>query len=145
MDHLLAQTLASDFGNPVSSDTGYAVCLYDEDDALAGSVVVDRGGAPCGGAPCWRSVGTAGFKYRDGAGTSSGVHRLVLRSGPAGQGKIRVSARDVTAPLPTGIAGRMAGSHRATVQLRTSEGVCFGAELPVIGQADVGYFKGLLP
>jgi hypothetical protein len=146
IDRLLTQTLRSDFGDPVTGDTGYALCFYDEDDALAGELLVDRGSATCGGGACWREAGVTGLKYRDGEASASGVQRLTIRAGAPGEGSIKARAENgAGGHLPPGVAGRLAGSHRATLQLRTSEGLCFGAELPVIRQADAAYFKALLP
>jgi hypothetical protein len=77
------------------------------------------------------------------------VKKMALQSGPPGSGKVLANAgnnagKGQTA-LPLGAAGALAGSHRATVQVRTSERHCFGSELPIIHQADAFLFKGILP
>jgi hypothetical protein len=149
LDRMLTQTLQQDFGDPVDGDTGYAICVYDEADRLAAELAVDRSGEACGAGACWRATGTTGFKYRDRTGSASGVLTLAMRSGPAGAGSIKAVARNnagkgLTA-LPSGIATALAGSHRATLQVRTTERACFAADIPVIRQADAFHFKGLLP
>jgi hypothetical protein len=148
LQKLFAQTLASDFGDPVGGDTGYAVCVYDENDRLAVDLRLDRAGAACGAGPCWRTTST-GFTYRDDATTASGLAKLVLRAGPPGSGKLVAVARNnagqAETAMPLGGAAALAGSHRAVVQIRTSDRRCFAADLPIIHQADVDLFKAILP
>jgi hypothetical protein len=57
LQKLAAPMTQSDFGDPVSGTTAYAVCLYDEAEQLVADLRVDRTGETCGTKPCWRALG----------------------------------------------------------------------------------------
>lgn len=125
--------VADDFGEPAGRGaTSYAVCIFDDDDDLAGTLVVDRGGASCGRRDCWRRLGDEGFRYRDPARAADGVHKAKLVAGPAGRSRIDLRARNLAARgvghLPAGIAAALAGAEAATVQIVGSDTPsCFSA------------------
>lgn len=124
---------AEDFGEPADRGaTSYAVCIFDDEDDLAGTLVVDRGGESCGRRDCWRRLGDDGFRYRDPARAADGVQKAKLVAGPAGRSRIELRARNVAARgsghLPTGIAAALAGAEGATVQIVGSDTpACFSA------------------
>jgi hypothetical protein len=82
-----ATVAATDFGDPTGS-TAYAVCLYDAA-GLIETATVPPGGT-CGTKPCWKALGTVGFKYADKAGTHAGLQKVQLKAGAVGHGKIAV-------------------------------------------------------
>jgi hypothetical protein len=82
IDRLAGDVPLAFFGDPIASSTGYAVCLYDEHNALRAALHVDRPGATCGTKPCWKAVGGPGYKYTDRSLVSDGVlHRQSLGDG----------------------------------------------------------------
>lgn len=121
------------FGDPAEGSTRYDLCLYDDALRLVGAFAVDRAGAVCGTRPCWRAVGTRGYRYTDRAATAAGVRSIVAMGGSAGRGRIVVRARNDARrgqlAMPTGIAGALQSTRAVTVQTVTSDGDCFGATL----------------
>lgn len=140
------------FGNPLpTGGSSYALCLYDQANSLVADYLVARAGDSCNGKPCWKSVGSEpgfpnhrGYSYKDAAGTSDGINKIVL-NGP-GAASIKISGRNnstrgLTA-LPTGIATALAGSTRATAQFNvTDTGSCFSLDLDVVRIADGTTFQ----
>jgi hypothetical protein len=146
----LAQT---DLGNPLDagqggSGTGYSLCIYNDAGSLAGAVLVDRAGDTCDGTPCWKALGGApndpqgpgkGYKYKDGALTADGVLKVLYKSGDAGKSKAIVIGKGPG--LPTGLATALQSSTQATVQLRSSNGLCLSIDLSDIAAQEPLYFK----
>jgi hypothetical protein len=137
----------ADFGG--ADGTAVALCLYNEVDALAGALGVDRAGAQCGDVPCWRSIGRPaplgkGFVYVDETGSADGVRAIQLKGGNAGTSSLTVSAwndaaNDHTA-LPLGTAEALASATEVTLQLQTDAG-CFEGTLFEIQQQDSDRFE----
>jgi hypothetical protein len=129
----------SDFGDPVRGGTRYDVCLYDGAGGYVAGLAVDRAGEVCGSVPCWKTV-EAGVRYRDRAGSASGVRAIAARSSEAATGKLRVSASNAEpkgqVALPTGLAAALQGQTAARVQVLASDGVCFEAFLSDVRRAD---------
>lgn len=128
----------SDLGDPTAS-SAFAVCLYDDVDALVGSILVDRAGQSCGKKPCWKSLGGVppsgkGYLYKDKVASSSGVRKLLMKGGDAGKSKAILVAGNNSkkgqASLPTGIAAALAGSSTVQVQLHGSHALsCYAKTL----------------
>lgn len=142
-------TTAADFGDPVAGGTGQRVCVYDSADALVGELLVDRAGQTCGAKPCWKALGSVGFRYRDPSASASGMSTFVQRAGPAGKGKLVAKARNNAAKgqtsMPTGIAAALAGATAARAQLQTSDAGCFDAALGTVKRADGVVFRAVAP
>jgi hypothetical protein len=146
----LAQT---DLGNPLDplqggTGTAIALCIYDDAAALAGSVLVDRAGDLCGGAPCWRPIGKApndpqgpgtGYRYKDGGLAADGVRKILYKGGSAGKSKAIVIGKGSN--LPSGVAAALQTTTQATVQLRSSDGICLSVVLTDIAKQDPALFK----
>jgi hypothetical protein len=93
-----AATALEDFSDAVGGSSVFQVCLYDasvNDQPLLDAGVA--GGALCDGAPCWKTLGTKGYSYKDKAGESDGITSLKLKSGV--EGKAQVQARAAGANL----------------------------------------------
>jgi len=100
--------------------------------SLAGEINVDRPGNVCaGGKLCWKPIGKApndpkgpgkGYNYSDKDMSADGVLKLMYRGGSNGKSKALLKAKG--ANLPRAIAEQIQGSSQATVQLRSSDGVC---------------------
>ena len=137
-------TTAGDFGDPVSGTTGYELCLYDAEGALVANLPVDRAGDTCSGKPCWKAA-RKGPKYKDKEAAASGVKKLVGKSGPAGKGKLKLSAGNQAnkgrTSLPTGLAGALAGATQVTMQVVTTDARCYEATLTNVKKNDATQFK----
>ncbi len=118
-------------GDP-TDDTSYALCVYDEDGAVA-EVATKLEIAPGGVCPakeCWAVAGGAtprGYKYRDPESHRDGVNKMIFVSGRPGSDKIIFKAKGPLLPAPVA-ATASAMFHQdanVTVQLVNSEGSCW--------------------
>jgi len=138
-------------GDPVSGVTSYRLCLYDAVGALAGGLLVDRGGQACGAPPqpCWRALGATGYRYADRDASASGVVKLTLQGGAPSQPRLVLKGANDAAhghtALPTGLAAALAGSASATAQLIASDAGCFSLDTPTVRQADGLTFRAGCP
>lgn len=133
-----AATTLGDLGDPANGTTTYALCLYDAADDLVAEVAVQRPlGALCGpkDKACWQAKGDRGFRYKDPAAGAGGARKLTAKTGRAGKGKIQLQAGNRASHdqsgLQTGVTALLAGETDARMQLYTSDGACFDAELDV--------------
>jgi hypothetical protein len=140
---------ATQFGDPVSGMTVYAICLYDGSDALVATLEVDRAGATCAGQPCWKALGTSGFRYSDAATTADGVQKIIVKGGDAGKGRVLVKAKNNTArgqtSMPVGITAALESNASATVQVLTDDADCFTLTLTDVQQAASDFLKAVEP
>ena len=139
-------TVQTDLGNPLmNGGTAYHVCLYDNGGGLVGQLDVDRAGATCSTAPCWKAVGGdppggKGYKYTDKAATADGVTQILYLSGAAGKTKGLV--KGAGSNLPVGIAAALQNATSATVQLRGSDAPqCLSVTVTDIKKHDPTFFK----
>jgi hypothetical protein len=127
---LKGDSALADFGVPSAS--GEALCIWD-----AGQQLIWRGLAPaggdCGGSPCWKPLGTKGYRYKDRDGTPSGISSLVLSSGFGGRAKIVLKGKGLLLAPP---APPLAVPLR--VQLQSDAGRCWEASVRANGP---GIFK----
>lgn len=136
----------AELGDPVGGATSFALCLYDTTGgtpSLAHPPIVVPGGGACRGKPCWKALGTSGVKRSDRDRAPDGVESVVLRAGPAGKSSIVLVARGASlAPPPLPFAQEPA----VTVQLRGSNGACFGATYAAPARAnDAAQFRDQTP
>lgn len=118
-------TSAAQLGDPTTT-TSYAFCLYDDAGSgptLAISAGVSGNGT-CGDQPCWRSLGTGRFKYKDRAGSANGLNGLKLIAGPTGKAKVIASFEGANVTLP---AMPLAHAGPVEAQVFNSLGECWGA------------------
>jgi hypothetical protein len=135
----LSQT---DMGNPLDSllggtGTAFALCIYAANQALIGEMIVDRAGGTCAdGNPCWKSIGKPptdptgpgkGYNYKDANQSSSGIQRIMYRGGHQGKSKTLINGKGPN--LPVELLAQLQGSASATVQLRSSDGICLSVTL----------------
>lgn len=83
-------TTQAEFQNPTATAT-YALCLY-----YAGSLIPSAAVAP--DAAKWTTISTKGYKYKDTAGTSSGIQKVTLKGGAAGKTKVLVKGKGAALP-----------------------------------------------
>jgi cysteine-rich repeat protein len=131
-------TTVADFGNP-TADTDYALCVYDEqggETKLVSGAAVPAAGQ-CGRRPCWRTIGAGaprGYRYRNRDAKPLGIGTLVLRAG--GQARIvaRGSGPRLQAPAAVDEDRLLAQESGVTVQLLSSEGVCWSSRFEAPAQ-----------
>jgi hypothetical protein len=132
-------TSTADFGDP-TTDTDYALCLYDEA-AGAWSLALEAA-APaagtCSGKPCWVAEKT-GFKYASEDGAPQGLVALTLDAGTeVGKGRIGAKGLPPHLLLP---ALPLHEDPTVTVQLRNSAGGCWGADFSTATKNDPAQFR----
>lgn len=123
-----------ELGDPLeAAGTAYALCLYDDADALVGSFNVDRAAALCGSKPCWKSLGGSspdgkGYRYGDRDAGADGVSLVKLKGGEAGKSTVLVKgvnrADRGRLSLPIGVANALGSSTSATMHLVSDAGLC---------------------
>jgi len=129
----------ADLGDPVAGTTDYTLCLYDESggvpDLLLAATVA--GGGTCGGAPCWKRLGSdsnpRGYKYVDHNLTADGWLKVPLRSGDAGKTKVIMRGKGVNLPVPGAVSADAYANQDTSVvaQLRRDDApsICWAASL----------------
>ena len=100
-----AETLVSQFGNPVDGATHYALCVYDANGTrpqpVSGSLVRPRRVCdPIKNKRCWATAGTSGFKMTDKLGADDGITQITLKAGVAGKAKIQVKGQGTGLDMP---------------------------------------------
>ncbi len=90
------------FGDPVTGASSYALCLYEQADPAQYSLAMVLRIAPemCGTTPCWKTLGTKGWRYKNPWGNESGVVRVVLAGGEAGRPSLKVVGKGSNLPVP---------------------------------------------
>lgn len=146
----LASTLPlTFFGDPVGGTTGYAVCIYAENNSRVATLRVNRPQQQCGTRPCWKIAGGTAYKYNDKLLTADGMLTVQLKAGPAGTGKFQAKAKRNLAKgqtaMPIGVAAQLTGNRHATVQLQSSNGGCLTGTVNTVTEADGSAFKGATP
>lgn len=109
-------------GDP-STSTSYAFCVYDTvggASQLVTSIRIPAGGR-CGTRPCWRAS-SSGVRYVSPVRLGDGIHKLTLRAGAAGRGRITLTGRGAGLALP---ALPLAKDPAVRVQLRNAAGGCW--------------------
>jgi cysteine-rich repeat protein len=134
-----AETNAGDFGEPLT-ETEYRLCAYHRfglagGPRLAVNATAAAGGT-CGGKPCWRPIGSTGFKYKDKERRSDGLNTLLLKAGTAGKARLLAKGKGPNLqirqlPLITPV----------TVQLQATNGVCWEAVYTTPLKSDETQFK----
>jgi cysteine-rich repeat protein len=115
-------TTPNELGDPIGSDD-LALCLYDESGpvpSLRSRWRTRRG--QCGSAPCWKALGSRGFRFRDTTLTPDGLDSVVLKGTAGSPSAFTIKGRgaNVTPPtLPLPLPVR--------IQLQSTGGRCWEA------------------
>lgn len=146
---LTGTVITSDFGSPVIGSTRYDVCIYNQANALVADLTIDRAQQLCGTKPCWRTINTPGYSYKDAIASADGTKSIVAKSG-TGTGRLVVRGANRSifgqTALPTGIAAALqAPNAQATAQVLTSDARCFDAVLSTIAKNTAQQFTGRKP
>jgi len=142
---LATATTQSDFGDPVGGDTAVAACIYDDADDLVVGFLIERGGADCGGRPCWKAKGTKGYGYKDKAATSAGIGKISLLAGDVEKGKASIAGKNIDSKgltaLPTGVAAGLTLNIAPTIQIIAGGGKCISAKINAVSKDDGFQYK----
>ena len=87
-----AATEKADFGDP-TSDTDYAICVYDAVDGRA--TLSASAGIPAGGQ--WKDR-RRGFSYSSATAAPDGIRRVVLKAGASGKAAVKVMGKGMSLP-----------------------------------------------
>ena len=115
------RTTLADYGNPLGA-TQYQLCLYDNT-GLRLDANVPTGGL-CAGKPCWKAVGTSGFRYGERPHARRRP-KVNLKSGSDGKRRSSSPCAAPTSDYPTSQPWR----SPVTVQIKNSNGTCWGGDL----------------
>jgi polyhydroxybutyrate depolymerase len=113
-------TLLPGFGFPsTDASAGESVCVYAANGLVLEAAVPPRG--VCDGHPCWTEKTGKSLSYKDTAGTSFGVQRMLLRASAAPKASIKVDAKGTGVPVAA-----LPLATPVTIQLVPAvSGVCF--------------------
>lgn len=118
-----AATTQGELGSP-TANTAWSFCLWDGSGLRVGIDLPAAG--VCAGRPCWKAVGTRGYRYRNPASATSGVERITLIGGAGNKTRIVVAGRGGGLLLPT-----LPLAAPVTVQLlRDDAPICFESVAP---------------
>ncbi len=132
---------SADFGDPLAT-TGYAMCVYDGASLVESHLIAP--GGDCDGQPCWQTIGTKGFKYKNKNGNDEGITKVLLKSG-TGKAKIIVQGKGANVSIPASDP-IYAQAPSLTVQLVASTGTCWQATYPNPADTSTGeQFKDKIP
>ena len=81
--------MQADFGTPTET-TGYMLCIY------TGSVAARAIVPPS--STSWKSLDTAGWKYKDALASADGVTKVVLKGSADGKTRLQVKGRGTALP-----------------------------------------------
>jgi hypothetical protein len=148
---LVPEVVQAQFGNPVTGETRFDLCLYDGARTLVGSLTVDRAAATCGtkSKPCWNTLSNKGYRFKDPSAAADGVRKIVAKGGATKRSKVAWRAGNKAAKgrigMPTGLTAALQGTSEVTVQVLTSDGGCFGGTSTDVSRADAQVFEAAGP
>lgn len=114
--------------------------MYDASTAVQPlmAAIAAGGSVDANGAPRWKTLGTKGFKYADGAGTPDGLVAVALQRNTSGQAKIVIKGQGANLHPPT-----LPRQLPVTVQLKQSgTGPCWEGTYSSAGINSPTLFKG---
>jgi len=118
-----------DFGDPLTGNTHYALCVYDQEGgtaALKRGATITAGGA-CGLRACWKDAATIGWSYKNQVGNSDGITKLALVGGAAPSIQLKAKGASLALPLPVSDSEFFAQDTAVLVQLYSSAGTCWSS------------------
>jgi hypothetical protein len=95
------QTAEADLGDPVGGEVILGICLYDTSatpQPLLAAIV--PAGGTCNGKPCWKTLATVGYRYKNKAGTADGVTDVKLRANASGELALAVRGKGGALAMP---------------------------------------------
>ena len=115
-------TSTEDFASPDLPDgADYTLCLLDGNSDGYGVALESEipAAGSCQGRPCWRALGSRGFRYNQGS--DAGMTRMILKSASEGRARIKLKAEGPSAQvsLPLSVAPDV------IMEIRNSAGGCW--------------------
>ncbi len=114
----------ADLGDPVSGETGWTLCVYDE--APEGTRLLAGLRIPAGGfcpkARCWKTGAGKTLSFASRSGAPDGVRSLAVKTQSAGS--VRVSAKASSGALAAPGLFPLSHSPGVAVQLHADHGLC---------------------
>lgn len=136
------QTDVADLGSPETT-TDYTLCVTDAGPALnqpLQSNIMPAGGTCKAGRPCWKAIGnppgTKGYKYVDALFDPAGMKVLRAKPGSNGRAKMIVKGKGVNLDLAL-----LPLAPTVNVQLKNSDGECWGASFATVRKNDTTQYK----
>ncbi len=131
-------TSVGEFLNPVANAaTIYTVCLYDNS---LGTQPLGKASVPsmgtCSSSPCWKALGSSGFRYNDKAAATDSVASIMLKEGIAGKARAKVKIKGGDFGNPSTPAPPLTGLVRMQLSNGTTcwEGYYSGFNINVTGK-----------
>jgi len=126
-------TSQSDFANPTASAT-YGFCIY-ENGVRTGNAAVPPNSS------LWATISTKGYKYKDKAGASFGIQKIILKGGADGKSKVLVKGKGAALPDP-----HPPLTFPVKVQLVNGDtGICWESTFTSASKNVMGMFKAKVP
>jgi hypothetical protein len=126
-------TSQSDFANPTATAT-YGFCIY-ENGALTGTAAVPPSPS------LWATISTKGYKYKDKAGASFGIQKIILKGGADGKSKVLVKGKGAALPDP-----HPPLTFPVKIQLVNGDnGICWESTFTSATKNVMGMFKAKVP
>jgi hypothetical protein len=120
-----ATTLA-ELGDPTAGND-YGFCVYGTVLGPQYLSIDAPAGELCGTQPCWSSLSTKGFRYKDPLLTPNGMLKTKIVSGAAGTAKAALTAKNVVLNFPA-FYGLSTMGPPLRAQLRARNGLCLEAQ-----------------
>jgi len=117
-------TSQTEFADPTTT-ADYTLCVYSgASDDLVASVSVPPSNT------LWTLLSTKGYKYKDPAGSQSGIQKIILKGSTGNKAKILMKGKGIGLPdLPVADNPTLALDLPVLVQMvNTDNGLCFEAE-----------------
>jgi hypothetical protein len=119
----------------------YALCMYESPADTTQLTALAPAGGTCGSKPCWRAVGSSGFKYGNKDASPDGLQKVSVKTGIAGKAKATVKAKgNNLSASPYGMPAPPLTTP-VRVQLQVSGGACFEATYSNPTSNVTGWFK----
>lgn len=110
-------------------DTEYVWCAYAGTTPTLIAEIGVAGGGTCGNKPCWKELGSRGYKFADSSASQDGAIAVLLRGDPiAPRTRLKWKARGSSLPVPS-LPLSQAGNVSVRVH-NSANGNCWGADFP---------------
>jgi YVTN family beta-propeller protein len=139
-------TALGHFFDPINGTAEYAFCVYDSDTLRPQPLLESRvlPGGTCDGRPCWKTIGSIGFRQKNKAATPEGINRVTLRAGfISPQAAVNAAGRGANLQMPN-----LGLDLPVTVQLVISDAgstECWQAQFFAPTKNDFGQFRSKNP
>lgn len=137
-------TQITEFSDPVNGSADYRLCIWD--DSANPQPRVEAAvlpGGTCASKPCWKAIGSTGFRFKDNSGTPDGIQQVKLKGdGTAGRTRVQVKATGANFSAPS-----LPLTTTVTAQFVVDDGSvsCWEVPFAVASKNDAKQFKATGP